>query len=289
MRWYGDNTELNGIWNTTIPDILVFGGFLIRKEEIPRLLGIIETNKLKYASEPNFPIKYNLRDLKHWFKRAGREALYSNLLNESQNWRRALIEQSLSIDYKIIVSCVNFYSTEAKKIKLNKDNVARYTFANALQRVALLISECGANACEVFLDWPDKGRHTPYTQEYRSAFLNGHSYSTPSIQYFSGPLKLLGFSCSPYFAQMEESPLLQFSDLIMGATRDFIDFCLDRKTHGHFGVELVKLLVPKYRGYPGRIIGRGIVVAPSNSALRNLLFNGMYSLRYGSGPLFHPT
>lgn len=284
MRWFGDNSALNGIWNATVPDILVFGGFAIREEDIPRLLAIIESNKLKYAADADFPIKYNLRDLKHWFEKDGRVELYSKLLSESKIWRQALIEQSLSIDYKIVVSCINFYSTEAEKIKSNKDNVARYTFANALQRVALLIRESNAHTCEVFLDWPDSGRHTPYTQEYRSAFLKGCSYDTPTIQYFSGPLRSLGFSHSLYFTQMKESPLLQFSDLIMGATRSFIESCLGKKEPGNFGVELIKLLIPKYRGYPNRIIGRGIIVAPSNSTLRDHLFRGMYSLRYGSDP-----
>lgn len=146
-------------------------------------------------------------------------------------------------------------------------------------RVALLAKEMNSDNCEVILDWPDAGKHWVFNQEYRSAFLRGCCHEEPNNKYFSGPLKPLGFSDSCLFTKMEECSLLQFCDLIVGATRDFVDFCMGKKPLDHFGVGLVKLLVPKYRGFPGRIVGRGIVVAPKGGNLRQLLFKSMLDLR----------
>jgi len=281
MQWYGDNSELNGIWDSKIPDILLFGGFAIQGEEINKLKKLIEAHKRMYSRKADFPLKYNLRDLKRWYEIEGQTELYAVLLNESKNWRSDLLTDSLSIKYKIIVSCINFHSNKAEKIKSNKENVVRYAFSNALMRVALLVRE-STSGCEVFLDWPDGRNHTPFTEEYRSAYYKGCCHTNPEIQYYSGALKYLGFSESIYFAKMEECSLLQFCDLILGVTRDFIDYCLGRKDKDHFGVNLAKKLVPKYRGYPGRIIGHGIVVSPSGGDLSRLLLRGMYSLRYKS-------
>lgn len=80
---------------------------------------------------------------------------------------------------------------------------------------------------------------------------------------------------------MEDCSLLQFSDLVLGTTREFVDFCLDKKNHDHLGVELTKHLIPKYRGFPGRIIGRGISIAPSDSDLSNRLFKRLLEIRKG--------
>lgn len=281
MRWYGDNSELNGIWNAEIPDILIFGGILISEEEIPKLMAVIESQKKEYSPQGDFPIKYNMRDLQAWFDKDGRKDLYTSLLSNSNTWRRSIIQDSLSVDYSIIVSCLNFYSSERKEIIKNKENVTRYTFANALMRVALCIKERKAASCEVFLDWPDAGKYTPFIQEYRSALYKGLSYDTPNIRYYTGPLKSLGFSDSPYFTKMEECVLLQFSDLLIGAVREFVDFCLDQKPHDSFGVQLVRTLVPKFRGYPGRIVGHGIIVSPRNSELRNCIFRRLFELRNG--------
>jgi len=33
MRWYGDNSELNGIWKAEIPDVLLFGGIAIEDSD----------------------------------------------------------------------------------------------------------------------------------------------------------------------------------------------------------------------------------------------------------------
>ena len=49
MQWYGDNSELNGIWDAELPDILIFGGIAVRKPAIPELKRTISTVKKKYS------------------------------------------------------------------------------------------------------------------------------------------------------------------------------------------------------------------------------------------------
>ena len=110
MQWYGDNSELNGIWDAPIPDILLFGGIAIGRKEAESLRNLIASFKHRYRSEVDFPIKWNLKDLHRWYQNKGLDKLYNKLLNESKEWRTFLIRKSLGIDYKIIVACVVSHS-----------------------------------------------------------------------------------------------------------------------------------------------------------------------------------
>lgn len=282
MVWFADNSELMGIWGATIPDVLLFGGVCLPREEITRLKDIVASVKSSYSDEINFPIKYNFKDLKKWYQQEGRVDLYQTLLDDSRQWRLSLLEESLQLNYTIIISCINFHSNKADAIKENKDNVARYAFSNALQRVALYAIDTSADECDVYLDWPDKGNHLPFTREYRSAYYSGCCFENPDNTYKSGPLKELGFSESVFFTKMEENSILQFSDIVLGATREFIDFSLGKKEVDCFGVKLMKIILPKFRGHPGRILGRGLCMAPSGGNLRSMLMQGIYDLRYNN-------
>lgn len=279
MLWYGDNSELKGIWDAPIPDILLFGGIAIGKEQVEALKKIILDFKRRYRPEADFPIKWNFRDLEKWYRNNNLTELYSKLLSDSKSWRTDLIKAASAIDYKVIASCVNFHSNKVEKIKANKLNVVKYTFCNSLMRVAMYAKEINSQHFEVVLDWPESSSYSPYCEEYRDAYLNGRCHASPEITYFSGPLKLLNFDETLYFTRMEECSLLQFSDLILGTTREFIDYSLGKKTIDSLGVELTKHLTPKYRGFPQRIIGRGISVAPTGSELSEQLLKGMLKLR----------
>lgn len=281
MQWYADNSELNGIWGAELPDILLFGGIAVRKEAIPSLMRTISQVKKRYSADPHYPIKYNFRDLRQWFDSRGLRALYRALLKDSQDWRARLVEESLACDYKIVIACANIFGKTANRIRRSKATVTRFCFADALMRVALLIRESSATTCDVILDWPEGNRHATYTDEYRSAYVNGCCHDYPLNKYYSGPLKDLGFTDSPLFTRMEDCNLLQFSDIVIGAAREFIDFCMDKKPIENFGVQLTKRLVPKYRGYPHRIVGRGISVSPPKGTLQKKIFKKMLELRQG--------
>ena len=84
------------------------------------------------------------------------------------------------------------------------------------------------------------------------------------------------------FSRMEDNPLLQFSDLVLGLTRELVDFSLGKKPADSFGVQLGAQLIPKFRGFPGRIAGRGISVAPSNGDLSGRIMRALFELRKGA-------
>ncbi|MCJ7767479.1 hypothetical protein MUP79_03705, partial [Candidatus Bathyarchaeota archaeon] len=260
-------------------DILMFGGIALGREQAEALNGLILDFKSQYRPEADFPIKWNFKDLQQWYRDRNLMPLYDRLLAESKEWRSSLINKALSIDFRIVAACVLFHSKKLDKIKENRRNVVKYTFCNALMRVGLHAQDIKATHIEIVLDWPDGNVHTPYTEEYRSAYLHGCCHASPDIKYFSGPLKALGFDEALYFTRMEDCSLLQFSDLLLGTTREFIDFALGKKTLDHLGVQMTRCLIPKYRGFPGRIIGRGLSVAPTDGQFSKKLFDAMVQIR----------
>lgn len=67
---------------------------------------------------------------------------------------------------------------------------------------------------------------------------------------------------------MNHSTLLQFADLVVGATREFVECALGKKEHG-FGVDMLRLVCHCFRGYPDHIVGRGISVASNSPIFRS--------------------
>jgi len=134
-------------------------------------------------------------------------------------------------------------------------------------RVGNFVRETNINSAEIILDWPEQKqpRHI-YDEEYNSALIYGTTCEKQD--YHCGELKKIGFSDSIFFTSMKMCPLLQFSDLGVGATREFIDLALE-KDEVKFGFDCLKKLRMKFRGYPENIIGRGLVIAPTTGELKN--------------------
>src|SRR4030042_742643 len=148
MQWYGDNSELNGIWDADLPDILLFGGIALRKDAVPQLQQVIIRNKKRYSDHPYFPIKYNFRGLETWYKQRGLSILYKQLLHDSRTWRQKIVDESLECEYKIIISCVNIFGQTADGIRQSTEMAVTFCFSNALMRVALLASEYNTSTCD---------------------------------------------------------------------------------------------------------------------------------------------
>ncbi len=55
MKWFADNSELNGIKETQIPDILMFGGIAVPANIEHELRSRIEDIKGRYAHIRKFP------------------------------------------------------------------------------------------------------------------------------------------------------------------------------------------------------------------------------------------
>ena len=115
---------------------------------------------------------------------------------------------------------------------------------------------------EIILDWPESSNPKPFNREYFSAYNLGKSSN--NIEYYSGPLHLLGFKDSAYFAKSTHSAILQFTDLIIGAAKDFIVRATSKSEYQSLGYELTVKLLPKYHGFPNNIIDYGLNFSPKN-------------------------
>lgn len=265
MRWFADNSELNGIKESKIPDILLFGGIAVSPENERPLRDRIELAKSRFCSSCA-PIKWNFKDLKKVYSNQKKLELYEQLLKQSKKWRREIFSQVSEIEFTIIISCIESYSSEKKIVTNAKEDLTKYVFSNALMRFALHVSETNSERAEVILDWPDKGDSKPFDVEYAYAYNHGKSHD--KIPYKAGSLKKLNFLDSAVYTNMNHSTLLQFSDLVVGATREFIECALGKKSYG-FGIDMLKIICSRFRGAPNRILGRGIIVSSGNAKLKS--------------------
>jgi hypothetical protein len=143
-------------------------------------------------------------------------------------------------------------------------------------RFGLHVKETGASHAEVIMDWPDKGRARPFDSEYSAAFSTGRT-SDDKVHYHCGPLKDLGFTDHVLYGSMHHSTLLQLSDLVVGACRELVECCLGKRSPGP-GVECLRIVRARFRGYPKEILGRGISIATKDERFRTRIKDGIKRL-----------
>jgi hypothetical protein len=79
---------------------------------------------------------------------------------------------------------------------------------------------------------------------------------------------------------MEFEPRLQLADLVVGATREFINFSLGKAKEDSFGVQRFKSLIPHLHQAPGRqILGRGMTVSPTHSDFSTAVLDSLKKLQ----------
>lgn len=265
MRWYADNSELNGIRGASIPDILMFGGIAINSDQVRPLREAIESVKAKYGHS-RAPVKWNFKDLKSLYKKQKIEPLYDDLLKTSKEWRLELAEIAADFDFRVVIAVVEGHSIAKKTLSGVRPNLCRYAFNNGLMRFALHVQEEKPESAQIILDWPDRGDSKPFDLEYRTAYNEGKT-GERDVSYHSGPLAPLGFEDCASYVNMHHSTLLQFADLVLGANRELIECAIGKKSSG-LGVDFCKIIKTKYRGYPANIVGRGISLASGRSDFR---------------------
>ena len=260
IKWFADDTKLStekGKEN----NVLLFGGVLVDEKAEQEIIDLLESVKSEYTF-PHMPIKWNFKDLKKNYKEFEKEEDYKRLLEQSYEWRTKIFKESLNINYKIVIACLERHSSK-KKIKEIKDDLINISFAQSLMRVGLYAqNQDWDQRFEIFLDWPEGSNPQPFNREYYYAYNQGKS--AKGVNYFCGPLKHLGFNQSLYYTRCTHSSVLQFSDLVIGAAKDFIlktIYGLDTS----LGYDLTQLIKKKFNGYPDKIIERGLNYSPKNS------------------------
>ena len=275
MRWYADNSELNGIKLAEIPDILIFGGIAVSPEHEMKLRNCIEDQKRKY-SHYRAPIKWNFKDLEKLYKKQNKLNMYNELLPHSKEWRKDIFREANKQEFKIIISVIESASVKRKLLKRFKPTLSRFCFSNGLMRYGLHVQDEKPDRSQVILDWPDGGDSKPFDSEYASAYLFGESRDH-GIKYRCGKLCELNFLDSIVYTNMHHSTLLQFSDLIVGATREFVECSLGKKSSG-FGVDMLKHVIEHLRGYKNQIYGRGLSVSSKDRAFHRAIKKGIKDL-----------
>lgn len=269
IRWYADNSDLRGIWNAPIPDILFFGGIAVDDKGRRDLCSIIQRIKSPYRAEADFPFKWNFRDLEKYYQLYRLNELYRTLLAESKKWRTEIFRQIAEIDFTIIISILKCHGKDRGVLRDTRKTVAHFVFSNALMRFGLFIKDLSPDQAEIILDWPTEGQRGIFDDEYRSAFQRGTT-ANGLMGYYCGPLRTLGFTDAALYSSTQECSLLQLIDMIVGATREMVEEALGKK-EGSLGLSLIKLVKDKFRGAPREIIGRGISLAPTKGIFYEML------------------
>lgn len=277
MKWFADNSELNGIKEAEIPDILMFGGIAVPANIEHDLRSEIEGIKARYA-HPRAPIKWNMRDLRALYESQGQVEMYECLQKSSREWRREIFTALAGYEITLIVACIEAYSADRKTIKGTKEQLTGHSFSNGLMRFGLHVQERHPDHAQVVLDWPDRGERKPFDEEYRSAFTQGVTVAG-NVQYRCGALSSLRFLDSATYAGMCHSTLLQAADLVVGATREVIECCLGKKQSGQ-GVDCTRIVRDRFRGAPHRIFGYGISVSSGNKKFSSAVNEGLNPLLY---------
>lgn len=267
MKWYADDSDMKTIKELKVPNMVLFGGIAVSQDNERLLREAIEKAKGKYG-HPRNPIKWNFKDLKSKYEEQGRLQSYQDLMDNMFHVRREIVDSVLDIEFSIIISAVLGYSSEKKVLVDLKSDLSRHVFSNGLMRFSQHFKECGAKDGGVVLDWPDGGLSKPFDVEYAFAYSGG--VSKDRIKYISGSLQSLGFNDSISYTRMPHSTLMQFSDMVVGMTREFMQHSLDETKNGH-GVKLLGSIANKFRGYPNRVIGRGISVNTKATATRSAI------------------
>ena len=262
IRWIADNSELRGIWEAEIPDILFFGGVVIDESAGKRLCSILKHIKSGYRRESDFPLKWNFLSLERYYRQYGLDESFATLKEDSIRWRSEIFRLASEVEFTIIMSIIKGHSRKREVLKNTRETLTRYAFSNALMRVGMHVREIAPGSAELLLDWPGEGQRGLFDDEYRSAFYRGQC-ADGQTGYYCGPLKGLGFSESALYSNMQECPLLQFSDLIVGALKEVVEVALGKKEDS-LGLGLTRLVKDKFRGTPEGIMGRGISIAPTS-------------------------
>lgn len=266
-KFYADDTSLIKVKGDKTPSIYMFGGILISREEELKLARLMRLVKSQYTGE-DMPIKYNMKALHGTYAQFGKTAELTNLIKESKEWRKRMLEDSLQIEYKVFISIVENLS-KSTQLRIVKPGISAIMFSNALMRVGIYAKGMKLDYTQVILDWPEAGNPKPFDQEYYYGYHRGTSRASQTTEYYSGSLRQLGFDETLYYARCNHSNMLQFADIVVGSLRDFIETRI-QGLRDSIGEDLSKTIVSKYYGYPN-LLGYGINLQSRDTDMKNTI------------------
>jgi hypothetical protein len=283
MELVCDNSELIGIWGAEVPDIIVIGGYAIERASIPTLLKRVQNVKVAHGLDRYCPIKWNLRDLDRALASHKLEGQQAILLAKSDPLRANLLSALTESGATLFASAILAHSNNKQILGETRQDLVGYSFGNLLMRAGLYCQEkAGGRRVDVLLDWPDRSDRTPFMDEYYAGWRHGHSAASEAVKYKCGTLAGLEFAPAPTFTGTEFEPRLQIADLVVGVTREFVNFALGKAPKASFGVQTFKTLIPNFYQDEGRVLGYGVTASPTHSDFSGAILAGLKVLR-GNG------
>lgn len=261
IRFVCDATALMGPWGAQTEDVHVIGGFAIQEPRIPDLLARVRARKNELVGNPDVPVKWNLKDLKKALACYGLTDQAPKLLAQSEDLRSLLLAELKTAEPVLFASAICSYSNKRKTIHATKPSLTSFSFSNLLQRLGLWVKEHKPEAVRITLDWPESSARDPFVKEYLASWLpNGEAVSGN----YCGALCSLRFEPGISFGVTLLDPLLQLSDLIVGATKSFLCHALGNGP-ADYGVQQFFSLLPHFhRSASGTVIGCGLVISPTS-------------------------
>jgi hypothetical protein len=275
-----DASELTGAYEAEAPNTFVVAGYSIFSEHVSSLIRGAEEIKKARLGNKNVPIKWNVKDLERALALHGSSELSSTIKSKSNEIRKTLLELLYCSGATLFLSIIQAYSNKKPVLGRTKDDLVRYSFGNFLMRVGLFCKERPLTDVQLIVDWPDGNKRSPFVQEFHSGWTNGESVSAnTSVKYECGPLSSLGFRAGPLFGVTDVDVRLQLADLVVGACRSFVDYCMDATGKVDFGVQQFKSIAPHLdRRANGTSVGRGVSVAPARSEFSEKIVKGLNTL-----------
>lgn len=262
--FYADDTYAKATKEDQQPTIHLFGGVVVDRETETKIIDCIRAVKSAYT-HPNLPIKWNFRDtvIRDKFSQFKRDSDYKKMLAASREWRLEIFRRVRALDFTVLIACIKSASIDKAVLKKVRDDLNSYCFENVLMRIGIDAKERGGH-WQCVLDWPPDGNSKPFDAGYYRLYHYGKASSPrPSI---CGPLEKLGFSHSLHFTRCNHSPMMQFADLILGATKDHIE-CQVQGRGSCVGTEAVELFYNHFRNLNGEIPKYGVIASTGNASL----------------------
>lgn len=267
---YLDDNFLSYDPGDPLEDVFIFGGFVIDSQHLRNLRFDFAVLKTVFGIRPSLPIKYNLRDqrLRQIYEYETEPDTLRQLLEVGSDNLR-LESLRMLHKYPTIIFCAA--TRGYRDVQANRKVYYQWSFQNVIQRIGMMaankemtISESeGSASIFIVLDWPpqfiaDKSLFKLYQQ----AYYYGKGQSKQST-FYCGQLRKLGFYTTPLVSSVYHDPMLQLTDLVVGAVKDFLSFCLTEKPECERTANLfMPLITPLIRRRDGEILRYGMVLAP---------------------------
>jgi hypothetical protein len=262
--FYADDTYAKESKSDEFPKIHIFGGVIVTRESEAEIIEKIRSVKQLYT-HPNMPVKWNFRDpsISKKFKEYNKEEEYQSMLQKSRDWRLQIFREVDDLDYRIVASCISTLAESQKALNKVKEDLSTFCFENVLMRVGIDAKE-DSDSWQCVLDWPGGNNSKPFDTGYYNLYHYGKGASGTEAR--SGKLEGLGFSHSLHFTRCNHSPMIQFSDLIIGAIKDHIE-CKIQGRNECVGSEAVDIFYNHLRNLNGSVPKYGIIASSSNKGL----------------------